>query len=338
MFRKLSAALQIVQEADVVMAEDVSETGQKIFRVATLQQMVATYASLKTRHWYECLLENRPSRIFLDIESYEEVNLQQILDALTTVIQHTYAINPEIRILDSSSEKKNSWHLVCTNVYLKNVYHVGAFVRRLALGTGNTAIDTAVYTKNRMFRICGSSKFGSERVLKNDRPWYELLVQTVNVPTFECLELDGSEPVSCCISPDQLFTFDGVGWQKKTTSRLESSSTQCSLLDPVLNYLDSLCGGNLYRHKTSMTLEGTLVVPSKSKQCSIAGRCHKGNNIWFKIDCVNQKVFQHCYDEDCRGKSHLLETPERIWSLWNEQWQSLSLTPKNEKTLYNVVY
>ena len=69
----------------------------------------------------------------------------------------------------------------------KNVYHVGAFLRRLVLYMDDSplagAVETAVYTRNRMFRLVGSSKMGSERVLRSEAPWWELIWIRVPFPS-----------------------------------------------------------------------------------------------------------------------------------------------------------
>ena len=341
MFHRIYDALSHISPDTLLMAEDVSASGQKVFMVDNIENLTERYRAITDPHWYECLLENRQSRIFLDVESYQPVNVSIILKTLSQAILHKFKVVAQIEVIDSCDLTKYSWHIVCTNLYLKNVYHVGAFVRRLVLATQEAAIDTAVYTKNRMFRICGSSKLGSTRVLKADRPWEELLVQYgPPAPCFDCLEIDDSEPVSCSSPPAQIFYFSGGTWHNNRGSNGNSqvsTMTYCPMLEPVLNYVDKECGGNLCRHTTSMTSQGILMVSAKSKKCEIAGRYHKGNNIWFYIDCVQCRVFQKCYDEECRGQKHELEIPPSEWSLWSDKWSAVLSTPKNKNTLYNMV-
>jgi hypothetical protein len=85
-----------------------------------------------------------------------------------------------------------------------------------------------------------------------------------------------------------------------------------------------------------MTAQGYMMVSTKSRVCAIAERQHRGNNIWFGIDCVRQKVYQKCHDEDCKGKQHEIEVPESLWFKWNHQWSSYLSTQNNENTLYNI--
>ena len=354
MFKKLVDAVAEIdcQKNAVIIAEDVTASGQKRFYVNTVARLHQQYQQLAPKHWYECLLENRPSRIFLDIESSLPVDLNSILASLKEAVQLQFKIEPNIEVLDSCCDTKQSWHVIVTNIYLKNVYHVGAFVRRLVLFTNEEAIDTAVYTRNRMFRVKGSSKFGSNRILKHPACWHKTLVQWPVPSTWhQCLEIDGSVPVSQSKCPQDLFEYvDNAFVSRSGFSR--TSLVACRhtgvppFLGPLFQRLDTMTGGKLYQHKLTMTERGQLFCSTKSKQCAIAGRQHKGNNIWFEIDLVDQRVFQRCYDEECRGKRHEIMGLDSLWIGWNNcwtvqqsdyKWSPERFTAKNEKTLYNMV-
>lgn len=341
MYRRLQDALVSVKDNTIVIAEDISNSGQKVFRVAAMEQLHQKYLELKQPHWYECLLEGRPSRIFLDIDSNEPIELDGLLKTLDTAIQHKFGKKPIIEILNSCGADKYSWHIIVTNIWLKNVYHVGAFVRRLVLATKSPAIDTAVYTKNRMFRLCGSSKFGSDRCLRHPAAWHALLVQGSGCYTkdsLECLEIDESEPVSSSQNPFDLFRKTATGYQRSGSAhRGETSTTSCPMLRPIVQHLDHITNGSVYWHKTAMTNDGQYMVSTRSKQCAIAGRCHKGNNIWFLVKPMEKRVFQRCYDEECRSRAHEISIDSSLWSMWHNEWSALARTPKNENTLYNMV-
>ena len=343
-FRTLISALDGLNKNDIVIAQDISSSGQKVFLRRKLKELIEIYDTLASKHWYECLLERRPSRIFLDVESSSMVvHIQDIVERLRQAIQLKYNITPEIKVLDSCSDQKQSWHVLCTNIYLKNVYHVGAFVRRFVLSMQDSpncaSIDTAVYTKNRMFRVNQSSKYGSLRILKHEDPWWTLLVQTENVPYVECLEIDQSIPVSTSAHPEHLFEFVNGAWSKRKSNRRVSanaSPSSCPCLTPILDWLDTNISAKTCRHNTSFTEEGHYRVSTRSKICQIAHRTHRGNNIWFDVDVNRQIVYQKCYDEECRHKSAVVDVPVQLWSRWNTTWSQLIHAPINKKTLYNM--
>ena len=345
-YKTLLSALQCLSKDEIVIAQDISSSGQKIFLKHTIDPLKRLYETCADKHWYECLVENRPSRIFLDIESSTQVDMQYILTTLSQAIQLKFQIQPSIQVLDSCSAAKQSWHVVYTNVYLKNVYHVGAFIRRFVLCLQGhpcrEAVDTAVYTRNRMFRIAGSCKFGSTRVLKHSDPWWTLLVQaTDNVPVYECKEIDGSTPVSTATKPERMFVQAYTGeWQRcrRLTSPAGQSRTSCPMLSPVLDWLDRKLSAQTCRHNCSFNLRGHYRVSTRSKHCQIAGREHRGNNIWFDINVERQTVHQRCYDEECRHKFHSVLVPTSLWDAWKNNWHEVIHAPMNKKTLFNMSY
>lgn len=353
----LHSALQQLDTNRIIIAEDVSKNGQKIFYCETLATLNDHYNKIDQKHWYECLVENRPTRIFLDIEAEfvePAIQMDSILSFLTECIRTMFDMNPIIHVLDSSSDVKQSWHVIVENVYLENVYHVGAFIRRCLLfmqcsfqageapfGANELdAIDTAVYTKNRMFRVPYSSKFGSERILKCDQDWHKLLVQAMTTGVVHsCAEIDGSVPVSTSAAPSSLFeNINGTWVRRRHQSRTTASPTDNPLITPVLNYLDQHLNAKCQRHKQRCTATGQYSVASRSKRCAIAQREHRGNNIWFAIDLNRQEVRQRCYDEECQHKFAIVNMPKEQWSLWNEAWAQVIHAPINKKTLFNMTY
>ena len=352
MYHTLHDALQSVQTDQLIVAEDISKCGKKQFYTGNVDTLNTLYSSLTRKHWYECLVENRPSRIFLDVESEHPVDIRAIVAVLKQCVQQKYKITPLIQVMDSCSPTKNSWHLVCTNVVLRNVYQVGAFVRRLVLFMDGSemrnAIDTAVYTKNRMFRIKDSSKFNSTRILKHGKEWFELLVQPLtNTVPLECLEIDNSCPVSTSMPPEKLFIETARGtWVRAHSHRLQRgqiSQSHCPMLTTILDWLDRTVDAKTCRHNTKMLDTGHYFVMTRSKKCEIAKRSHRGNNIWFNIDVIRQKVVQRCFDQECcrSSEEYVVDVPSEVWLKWTTTWSEIVRTPsgkRNENTLYNMTF
>jgi|TARA_B110000208_G_C11787576_1_gene436172 hypothetical protein len=359
----LQTALRQVGANQIVIAEDIAASGAKCFHVDTLSNFAKKYSLKKMKkHWYEILLENKPSRLYFDIESTKTVvDIQALIQSLyqNTVIflkANGSDIVPTFEVLDSSSPSKSSFHVICTNVYLQNVYHVGAFVRRWVCqlswenetynaNTDLDVIDTAVYTKNRMFRVKGSTKFGSTRVLKHRLPWSSLLVQlpptTNNI--FKCAEVDGSRAFATSSPPRDLFEYDadnGVWITKKThfDSISDNCSTHCPLLTPLFDWMDDHLQAKLQRYTQSLTNDGIIMIYSHSKKCQVVEKGtdfeHRGNHIFFLIDLNQRMVFQHCHDAECKNRrcatdssrQHFrigkvqVQIPSHCWVKWNQEW------------------
>jgi hypothetical protein len=351
-FYRLNQALLTCSKEQIILAEDINSTGTKQFYVDTLKNLNQLYSSKTDKHFYEVLVENKPSRLFLDIESETAVvNIEKMVNDLAAILIHflqqkNSAIVPIFEVLDSSSSAKSSFHIVCTNVYFANIYHVGAFVRTVVCvyifnEEDYSAIDTAVYTKNRMFRVNGSTKFGSSRVLKNDKPWDALLIQTPNPVSgvFQCKEVDLSSPVSTSMHPKDLFEFDKDKemWVSKVHNHISSAGTTNTdplLLYPIFDWLDNTLDAQIQRDNQMLQSDGMIWIASGSKKCQIQNREHRGNHIKFRIDIGRQKVYQHCHDADCKkirclvpnsdrtvvGNKQIL-VPKACWDPWNLEWQ-----------------
>ena len=351
----LQSALKHLCKNTVIIAQDNTANGQKVFFCEQIRTLIRKYATLEKKHWYECLVEHRPSRIFLDVESTSSVNVNAIVTFVQLSVRQMFGVDALVEVLDSSSVKKFSWHIIVMNGALRNVYHVGAFVRRMVLammhvmetnrasfGSGEvSAIDTAVYTKNRMFRVAGSSKYGSERILKNPKTWDTLLVQSGQFHNvYECKEIDGSEPMSTSLSPEKLFVLVGPQeWSRiSMAKRTSQARTTCTLVSPVLDWLDRHLDAQCQRQSMTCSENGAFRVSTRSKKCCIAKRTHRGNNIWFELHLNSMQVFQRCYDEDCRRQSVKVDVPHAQWSRWQNAWSQVIHAPMNENTLFNISY
>lgn len=343
MFQTLQKAIE--NRSEYVIAEDISTCGKKHFYTGNITQLREIYDTKRQHHWYECLMENRPARLFIDVDSTIPFDIVQLVDILKQAIVVQFKLNqPNIEILDSTGLHKYSWHIVVTNCILKNVYHVGAFVRRLVLFMQASplaaAVDTAVYTRNRMFRIAGSCKMGSERVLRSEKPWWELFVQVPCENPLVCLEIDGSEPVSTSQKPNELFEATGENtWTSKSHRRTGGSVfNRNTLLAPILDWLDRHEHAQIIHRKIKLLETGYYIVPANSRKCYIANRTHKGNAIWYMIDLTERKIYQRCLDADCGKRRHLMDVPTSVWHKWTSVWMSVEPPPNNQNTLYNISY
>lgn len=332
-----------------VVAEDVSTDGKKQFYAGTLAELRAVYETKSAHHWYECLMEGRASRLFLDVDAKTQIDIHAIVAKLRTAVTHLLEhrgihTTPNIEIMDSSGQDKYSWHILVTNAIFRNVYHVGAFVRKLLLYYEDCpemqTIDSAVYTRNRMFRLPGSSKFGSARVLASDKPWWQLLVQVPTAAPLDCMEIDGSLPASTSAPPGALFRENEDGtWARVGRQHDNSYSTAgTTLLSPVLDWLDHHEQAQTTRYRMKLLGNGTYCVSSKSRRCHIAGRTHRGNHVWFQLDLSKRQIAQRCMDAECGKRKHIIACPAHIWDRWTTAWMCAEPAPNNQNTLYNVSY
>lgn len=289
-------------------------------------------------HFYEILLPDRPTKIFVDIETeagdYERVKqgvniLENMLVEICEVIADTKA---SFIILDSSNEKKCSFHLI-GGPYFKNLYHVGALLRKLTCfihlkreedpnmnylfdNDGKYIVDEAIYTLNRQFRLAEMCKLGSNRVLKGCT-WKESLLQGVCEQPAVCLEIDDAEPLSTSYSALDMFTcVDGV-WIRKGACRQQQQRLRCDYLPSALSGVVEFLETQWSITNTQFNIStGCYMMSTPSKHCNIARRTHKGNHIWFKLDPWKREVVQKCFDDSCRNLEYKLNIPPTVWDSW----------------------
>lgn len=179
-------------------------SGQRRYLASTYEEFWKRYKIMesKLRHHYEVIQEGFPCHLYFDLEFNKRDNLgrdgDEMVDLLISVILEAllekYSINGNqdwVVELDSSTEEKFSRHLIMRmpKTAFKDNSHVGAFVaeicsriasaketderfEKLYVKKDSTSdspdqlfVDTAVYSRNRCFRLALSSKAGKNSFL-----------------------------------------------------------------------------------------------------------------------------------------------------------------------------
>lgn len=159
-----------------VIAEDVNDKGAKHFSsFGDIQDFHEWYNSLNTHKYvYEVIETNKPSKLYIDLD-INNVTLQSAQLLLSQFIKEvqnfTYLYchtKCEPVISESHSEKKKSYHVVFNSIILENQEQRQLFCNEFSEYLSEELIeyfDKSVYTKNRCFRLLGSSKYGQNRPL-----------------------------------------------------------------------------------------------------------------------------------------------------------------------------
>jgi hypothetical protein len=171
------------------------------FTATSYASVWRTYMSTRpgTLHWYEVIREGRPCHLYFDLEfgrsSAQNWNQKVDGDALVDKLLHHVGsllyrnwglqIDPQTQVyeLDSSTSEKFSRHIIVRipgHAFFHNLA-IGHFVSQVIAAAGTefdvfkgpppseervSFVDTAVYTKNRHFRLVYSNKGGKTAVLK----------------------------------------------------------------------------------------------------------------------------------------------------------------------------
>ncbi|PKA55983.1 hypothetical protein AXF42_Ash014655 [Apostasia shenzhenica] len=338
-------------------------TGQRRFLVSTYDEFWKRYEAMdsKLRHHYEVIQEGLPCHLYFDLEFNKKLNIgrnvDDMVDILTSVtfkvIFEKYSIqgNQEFIIeLDSSTEEKFSRHLIIRlpKAAFKDNSHVGAFVfevcsRIAGLRDSDPMInklyikkdsgsldlrdqlflDSAVYSRNRCFRLPFSSKAGKTSFLlptgrfkcKNMSEWDVFLESLI------CRMDAGYDKILICkIELDckkTLFFDSEVHSQNQNlcmdvSSHALRSDMSCIYLSgrspfPALDsFVESIAsnGNTLGRIQSWywFSAYGLLVYNmSRNRYCERIGREHKSNHVIYVVDFQRAGYYQKCHDPDCKG-------------------------------------
>ncbi|KAG9455314.1 hypothetical protein H6P81_008218 [Aristolochia fimbriata] len=341
-------------------------TGQRRFLVSTYEEFWQRYKVMdsKFRHHYEVIQEGQPCHMYFDLEFDRRINTgkdgDEMVDILISVIftalHEKYSIEAEskwIVELDSSTDEKFSRHLLIRipGAAFKDNSHVGAFVaeicsrisdarscnpslQKLYISKDSSGpedschlfVDTAVYSRNRCFRLALSSKAGKKSVLlpsgrfkckdrNEDQMFMDSLICRMDV---DCKKL-----LICKMDLECMKTlhFDSEvhrGGEKNLEGRKDIIlNTRASDFSgayitgkspfPALDrFVESIASsGNVsgqIRCWYWFSEFGFMVYSmSSNRYCERIGREHKSNNVIYVVDFRTAGYYQKCHDPDCKG-------------------------------------
>ncbi|XP_077247420.1 DNA primase isoform X2 [Tasmannia lanceolata] len=304
--------------------------GQRRFLVSTYTEFWQRYKNMdpKFRHHYEVIQEGFPCHLYFDLEFSKRVNAEkngdEMVDLLISLIFYAildkYSIQGDqewIIELDSSTEEKFSRHLIIRipETAFKDNLHVGAFVAevcsRISSGRGNDPrldklyvlkdssstefpcqlfLDTAVYSRNRCFRLALSSKAGKSSVL---------------IPTgrFKCKNMSEQH-----MFMESLICRMDVDCKKLLICKMDLDCKKTLCFDSEVNgnyeedFIDSR---EIVRHAFTSDFPGTYCTgrsPFPAVDVFVESIASIGNvSVMYIVDFRRAGYYQKCYDPDCKG-------------------------------------
>ncbi|GFP81021.1 DNA-directed primase/polymerase protein [Phtheirospermum japonicum] len=340
--------------------------GQRRFLVSTYKEFWQRYKGMnsKLRHHYEVIQEGLPCHLYFDLEFNRRENVgrngDEMVDLLINVIfdllLEKYSIQGTedfVVELDSSTEEKFSRHLIIRlpKTAFKDNSHVGAFVaeicsrihsyrekdknyEKLLVSKGSNSgdsqcqlfIDTAVYSRNRCFRLAFSSKAGkSSFLLPSGRfKCKDMSQEEVFMASLIChVDADSEKLLICkmdleCVKALHFETEITDSIQKHSdyprnfglnACTTDASSTYLMGKSPFPDldvFVETIASKGDVSGKIRSWFwfsEYGLIVYSMSRNryCERIGREHKSNNVIYVVDLRRDIYYQKCHDPDCRG-------------------------------------
>lgn len=216
---------------------------------------------------------------------------------------------PEMVLLDATTPTKFSRHAIFDTCFV-DATHLGRFVAQFMRREAKFAgiIDTSVYTRNRLFRLCGSTKRGKYAPMLPLRTQHEALPhQSLVVP----LEPPGHLR---SISVEHLARLpttarkqqSGEGQRAAAAARCGQPPSPYPRLDAFVlscrpgayirkwQWMQSAMGSNPAINAILFHLAGD------NRYCERIQRHHKSNNVYILVDLEKRILYQKCHDPDCR--------------------------------------
>lgn len=366
-------------------AFEIDGKGRRRFITASYQAFWRVYSRILRKnmrtHFYEVIREQHAAKLYLDLEFVRDCNADADGDAMMRAVvagclrearevassddgEHREGAEREdgqVMVLDSTTEKKFSRHVIFQRLAFHNNVQMGDFVRRVVDRIARGAerglvmvhakdgqevsfVDVGVYTRNRCFRLVGSSKFGKTA---------RLLLAGTRTDRVCVSQRDFDRSLVCSVSDDALLLgtgnlflrhgttlqhggggalqhvriYDGLNPPNdggNVTSSHSVGRTEGSYFErryawespfpKVDEYVLSIvqpCGGDIHG-VTILSQSNTVMYAIKGsyKFCANIGRHHKSNNVILVADLTQRCMFQRCFDPDCRGfRSQAWEIP-----------------------------
>ncbi|KAM7499710.1 hypothetical protein LguiA_024124 [Lonicera macranthoides] len=340
--------------------------GTRRFLVSTYKEFWRRYKNMnpKFRHHYEVIQEGLPCHLYFDLEFNKRENAkkngEEMVDLLLSVIfdalYEKYSIQGNhdwIVELDSSTTEKFSRHIIIRfpKMAFKDNTHAGAFVaeicsriysarqsdrryENLFIAKDSSSddapcqifVDTAVYSRNRCFRLPLSSKAGKTSVLQptgrfkckdmNEEEMFmaslicnmdmdceKLLICKMDADCVKALHFDTETNSNFPKRPDvaQEFVLNGFGSDASRTFLMGKSPFPA--LDVFVERVASIGNESGKIRSWYWFSEYGLMVYSMSKNryCERIGRQHKSNHVIYIVDLRRAVYYQKCHDPDCKG-------------------------------------
>ncbi|KAK9792264.1 hypothetical protein WJX73_002212 [Symbiochloris irregularis] len=350
------------------------------FVAAAYPALWQRYKNAQERHFYEVIQEGHPCHLYFDLEFNRDCNATVDGDALVACLltlvaegfRHNWGVemqDDDVIELESSTQSKFSRHIIIPlqGVAFADNSVVGSFVSQLlskaqsgglrvlkeAARDGHrvhtTFVDTAVYSRNRHFRMMWSSKGGKPAVLRLSKrcaaqatmqlPPQELLQRTLvcNVDASARLLTLGGPAIAQCPSSKannallgNVQRVDGmlkVAWKHDALDDIPAAEHLpmkgvMGCAERALPWLEAMAsarGGNQKAYARTIAQCGragriafSMLGPG-SHYCSNIRRMHTSNHVFFVMDFVSGTYAQKCHDPDCSSyTSSWMQLPQEL--------------------------
>lgn len=349
-------------------SNEIDKTGKRRYVTGSYKGFWRFYSRCLRRpnsfHFYEVIRERHPCKLYFDLEYKRGENNcdgEKMVEALIamvakitggTVRRHS----EDVAELDSTTEDKFSRHLIFECIAFHDNIQAGVFAHRVVdalceedenlvmINKGQSRVpfvDLGVYTKNRCFRIVGSSKYArTARLLQlGHHPKARVaLSRQFFIRSLVC-SVKKSVTLRGTPSPWEQISEAGSSCHKVTPGISTYKREYASRYPHIDGYIYSIiepCGGGI--NSVTTVGEDSLIYAIKGgyKYCDNIGRHHKSNNVMLVVELEKRRIHQKCFDPDCRGfRSQSRPIPEIVFEASDNE--ALDLMAEQVESLFGSV-
>ena len=316
----MSPMHQCIETGLPVFARDIGPDAKKAYLASGYEHFCFQYYTKdndRTRHTYELLQELKPTKIYCDFDHDNVADVDDFKQSSERFIKAVLKTLPErckmlegvdipFYVLEASTSSKLSRHVIF-ECYLENIPMVKSFIEFVLTSCPCPYLDTAVYTRNRLFRVLYSYKFGKGRasaLTVSGNPTYnpfhvfKTLIQARITPHYRGMFSEIEGELSSNVYRVNLATrsFGVNGYTGHHAVNIPPG------LDDFISEFGEKNANNHVGGVLLSTREHDKFITAivGGLRCPWVGRVHRSNNQYFTICKSTLKGWFNCSDDDCK--------------------------------------
>lgn len=314
---------QCIETGLPVFARDIGPSAKKAYMACGYEHFCFQYYTKdndRTRHTYELLQDHKPTKIYCDfdhpnVEDAEDFKqssenfIKAVLKTLPERCKMLEGMDIPFYILEASTSSKLSRHVIF-ECYLENIPTVKSFIDFVLSSCPCPYLDTKVYTRNRLFRVLYSYKYGKGQ---------ESALKVSDDPTYNPYHVFKTM-IQARITPHYHGPFSTIENEVcKNVYRVNLATNSSGANGYTGHYAVNIPPGlddfiSEFGEKDANNNIGGVLLTCKENDkfitcivgglvCPWIGRKHKSNNTYFTICKRTMRGWFNCSDKDC-------ETPQ----------------------------
>lgn len=333
-FHKLQDALakiKLGRTSDKIFSQQLSVDGSRKFLL--INEVDLEYLlRWSPKHFYEVLLEGRPTKLYFDLDCDISLNPDADCDTMLLILVKKLKAkvltdvgvlieDNHVLVLDSSNSSKISLHVIVDHeIFIApDNLAIGYFVKSLIeelspselislsveAGGGRKLlfIDKNVYSRNQNFRIYASTKFAKISPLRLYRSdlFNRRYFDADNCPIQE--DMEQNILLATLIQNSKLKAMEHWPYKKMIADKKEISGPSVVadiVAHPVfLGFLNTLYGVTEFKIVRTYP-EVSMIQGLPRPECPVVERVHKSNNTYIVFNKTSRTVKLECSKLDCK--------------------------------------